>query len=358
MPQSPQAGSSRLVDDNTFYNSDPSPSSSTSSASSLYPLEPTTLAPPPLSLREPPNADILPAIRPTLSQFRHNEGATLRASKLRSLWDSLPPLPEVSSSEPSTTEKMKLPGQDTLTALSPERADRLSRLYEEELVKRCNEKRPDARLWGGADELEPEMRSVKGKGIAWSDFRWVPRAPSSHSHVAAGRRMKLICLCSLPPTHDMITPAQFSIIMPTSRRFLWDQERELWDIFQDFDKNGDGRLDAVEMRAALSRSGIDITPNTVKDLVRFLASGASTSPMGAPSDLPAVSGGQQNVVDDVMYITFQEFRDFLIMLPRKATPYEIYKCESLASTNTSVILLIRSGSLSSSETILGWEGSR
>ena len=27
-----------------------------------------------------------------------------------------------------------------------------------------------------------------------------------------------------------------------------------------------------------------------------------------------------------MYITFQEFRDFLIMLPRKATPFEIYKC--------------------------------
>lgn len=111
------------------------------------------------------------------------------------------------------------------------------------------------------------------------------------------------------------------------------------------------------MRAALSRSGIDITPNTVKDLVRFLASGASTSPMGAPSDLPAVSGGQQNVVDDVMYITFQEFRDFLIMLPRKATPYEIYKCE-YQHEYPNVILLIRSGSLSSSETILGWEGSR
>jgi hypothetical protein len=93
---------------------------------------------------------------------------------------------------------MKLPGQDTLTALSPERADRLSRLYEEELVKRCNEKRPDARLWGGADELEPEMRSVKGKGIAWSDFRW---APSSHSHVVAGSRMELIrlVLCSYFP---------------------------------------------------------------------------------------------------------------------------------------------------------------
>jgi solute carrier family 25 phosphate transporter 23/24/25/41 len=29
-----------------------------------------------------------------------------------------------------------------------------------------------------------------------------------------------------------------------------------------------------------------------------------------------------------MYITFGEFRDFLIMLPRRATPLEIYKCKS------------------------------
>ena len=97
------------------------------------------------------------------------------------------------------------------------------------------------------------------------------------------------------------------------RRFLWDQERELWETFQDLDKNGDGRLDAMEMRAALSRSGIDITPTTVADLVRFLASGSSnTGPRAGSED---------------MYISFQEFRDFLIMLPRKATPFEIYKCK-------------------------------
>ena len=93
------------------------------------------------------------------------------------------------------------------------------------------------------------------------------------------------------------------------RRFLWDQERELWDIFQELDKNGDGRLDANEMRAALARSGIDITPATVQDLVRFLASGSASPGSG-----------------DNMYITFSGFRDFLIMLPRKATPFEIYKC--------------------------------
>ena len=157
---------------------------------------------------------------------------------------------------------MKLPGQDTITALSPERADRLRKLYQEELVRRVREKRPQARLWGGADDIEPE---IKDQGIAWADFR----------------------------------------------RFLWDQERELWEIFQDLDRNGDGRLDATEMRAALARSGIDITPATVKDLVRFLASGSSTDQVKGSED---------------MYITFQEFRDFLIMLPRKATPFEIYKC--------------------------------
>lgn len=99
-------------------------------------------------------------------------------------------------------------------------------------------------------------------------------------------------------------------------------------MFQELDKNGDGRLDAPEMRAALSRAGIDITPATVTDLVRFLANGAEQK--GA--NVGVGHGGKSHVANvssrDDMYITFQEFRDFLIMLPREATPFEIYKCES------------------------------
>lgn len=102
----------------------------------------------------------------------------------------------------------------------------------------------------------------------------------------------------------------------TSRRFLWDKERELWDTFQDLDKNGDGRLDATEMRAALSRSGVEITSATVEDLVRHLAHGLWKLPE------------KETLSQEDMYITFGEFRDFLIMLPRRATPLEIYKCES------------------------------
>ncbi|WVR04148.1 hypothetical protein IAU60_001147 [Kwoniella sp. DSM 27419] len=236
----------------------------------IHPLEPTFPVPP-MSLREPPGPDIIPPSRPSLAEFRTTEGPSVRAAKLKALWNSIPHLPEVDTEDgnPTPTQKMQLPGQDTLTALSPERAERLRRLYEEELVKRCNEKRPEARLWGGADDLEPEVKNLKGKGIAWQDFR----------------------------------------------RFLWDKERELWDIFQDLDKNGDGRLDATEMRAALSRSGVDITPATVSDLVSFLAT--------HPTDRGLPKNNKTGPED--MYITFADFRDFLIMLPRKATPFEIYK---------------------------------
>lgn len=79
------------------------------------------------------------------------------------------------------------------------------------------------------------------------------------------------------------------------------------------------------MRAALSRSGIDITPATVEDLVRHLAHGSSHA---TPS--------KATLSQEDMYITFGEFRDFLIMLPRRATPFEIYKCESNASLDSSL----------------------
>ena len=117
----------------------------------------------------------------------------------------------------------------------------------------------------------------------------------------------------------------------------------MWETFQDFDKNADGKLDATEMRAALSRSNIDISPSTAEDLVRLLAGGgdASASSSSSSSSSSSGSGAKGSIFSSStkekekdkskdapgMFITFAEFRDFLIMLPRKATPFEIYKCE-------------------------------
>jgi hypothetical protein len=39
------------------------------------------------------------------------------------------------------------------------------------------------------------------------------------------------------------------------RRFLWDQEKELWDIFHELDRDGDGKLDEAELANALKRNG-------------------------------------------------------------------------------------------------------
>jgi hypothetical protein len=86
------------------------------------------------------------------------------------------------------------------------------------------------------------------------------------------------------------------------RKFLWDQERQLWDEFQTLDRNGDGVLDSEEMRSALEHQGVELSQNAASDLVRLLS--------GTP---------------DKEHVTFTEFRDFLILLPRRATPFEIYK---------------------------------
>lgn len=208
------------------------------------------------SLREAPAPDLLQS-RQTLAEFRQQEGPSVRSAKLRQMWSTLPRLPSVDPEKPTEAQRMRLPGQDTPTALSPERAERLRTLYQEELVKRCGENRPDALLWGGADDLLPgEGEEVREKGVSWKSFR----------------------------------------------KYLWDQERQLWDMFQELDRNGDGVLDVDEIGMALNRAGADLSPTIVRDLVHFLAGSTKGSA-----------------------VSFQEFRDFLLMLPRRATPLEIYK---------------------------------
>lgn len=145
-----------------------------SSKDTYYPLLPNGQGAP--SLREPPAEDLLPEHRRSLAEFRTDEGPTKRAAKLRSLWASLPKLPSIQPNETTDAQRMRLPGQDTLAALSPERADRLKTLYSEELVRRCSEDRPEASLWGGADDLEPSDThdshpAAREKGISWKAFR-------------------------------------------------------------------------------------------------------------------------------------------------------------------------------------------
>ncbi|KZV76065.1 mitochondrial carrier [Peniophora sp. CONT] len=87
------------------------------------------------------------------------------------------------------------------------------------------------------------------------------------------------------------------------RDYALEKEEELWSIFHDeLDGDGNGRLEAHEVASALSRAGIELTPATLSDFMTYL----TASPHSRA-------------------ISFREFRDFLLLLPRKASAKEIYR---------------------------------
>ncbi|PWN48265.1 mitochondrial carrier [Violaceomyces palustris] len=87
------------------------------------------------------------------------------------------------------------------------------------------------------------------------------------------------------------------------------KERELFKIFAELDKNGDMRLDVSEIRTALDRAGIELPPVSLDDFIASLASFQSQS--RKPNEKP--------------YVTFPEFRDYLLLLPRKPSVSEIFR---------------------------------
>ncbi|KAJ8468413.1 hypothetical protein ONZ45_g17252 [Pleurotus djamor] len=87
------------------------------------------------------------------------------------------------------------------------------------------------------------------------------------------------------------------------KEYALAKEAELWSIFHDeLDLDGNGHLDSQELDVALRKAGIDLSPATLAD---FMASLASSPHSHA--------------------VTFSEFRDFLLLLPRKVSAAEIYK---------------------------------
>ncbi|TDL29557.1 mitochondrial carrier [Rickenella mellea] len=87
------------------------------------------------------------------------------------------------------------------------------------------------------------------------------------------------------------------------KRYADSKEVELWHIFHDeLDLDGNGHLDANELTLALQRAGIVLSPTTLSDFMTFLTSSPHSHA-----------------------ISFPEFRDFLLLLPRKVSTAEIYR---------------------------------
>ncbi|KIM90874.1 hypothetical protein PILCRDRAFT_1116 [Piloderma croceum F 1598] len=81
------------------------------------------------------------------------------------------------------------------------------------------------------------------------------------------------------------------------------KEVELWTIFHDeLDLDGNGHLDSEELALALGKAGITLTPQTLAEFMTTLTSSPHSHA-----------------------ISFSEFRDFLLLLPRKISTAEIYR---------------------------------
>ncbi|KAJ3570208.1 hypothetical protein NP233_g4553 [Leucocoprinus birnbaumii] len=119
-----------------------------------------------------------------------------------------------------------------------------------------------------------------------------------------------------PPSHDTTTkplgPEGLTYEKAESIRAKYDDEllvhcrgskdkgtpeRVGWGEFKE-----NGQLDADELRSALNKSGIQVSPEAFSEFMSTLAASS-----------------------DSRHITFAEFRDFLLLLPRKASPEEIYR---------------------------------
>lgn len=91
-------------------------------------------------------------------------------------------------------------------------------------------------------------------------------------------------------------------------RYADQKERELYKIFIELDKNADMLLDTVEIAGALDRAEIELSKDGLQDFVASLGSSSRWQGSGCPSS-----------------VTFPEFRDYLLLLPRKPSVNEIFR---------------------------------
>lgn len=134
-----------------------------------------------------------------------------------------------------------------------------------------------------------------------TSFDTVPRlvggatlTPESAAQMRKMYERELMESCSDKPGH---------IGWKKFKQYAEDKEAELWHIFHnELDLDSNGHLDAEELTVALRKAGLQVSPSMISDFMTSL----TASPHSHS-------------------ISFQEFRDFLLLLPRRASTKEIYR---------------------------------
>ncbi|GAA5826412.1 hypothetical protein JCM3770_004696 [Rhodotorula araucariae] len=222
-----------------------------------------SLRSPPLPTTAPPGppADAQPA---TLSEFRESEGRAQRLSRLRSLFDSIPAPSPLASPAASTSA---LPPEPEPT--DEQRCAQDRRAYTRELWRKC------------------------GTAVAASvaPVAVTPDATATNTPTTTGS----------PELERQRQAALAAVRWKAFEQYADEKERELWRAFCQLDHDGDMRLRAGEVREACRRAGIDVNAGAIDDFVRAVDRDGD----GA--------------------ISFAEWRDFLLLLPRPISMKEVWR---------------------------------
>ncbi|KAG0327046.1 hypothetical protein BG004_002843 [Podila humilis] len=82
--------------------------------------------------------------------------------------------------------------------------------------------------------------------------------------------------------------------------FVEEKEERLWNLFQEIDHNNDNEIQADELQASLAKAGINLSDSDLKQFIKAMDKDGDGS------------------------IDYEEWRDFLVLLPREPTLKEIY----------------------------------
>ncbi|KAJ7908292.1 mitochondrial carrier [Mycena leptocephala] len=161
----------------------------------------------------------------------------------------------------------------------------------------ANRKRRLKELW---QQLPVLHRDSTNKPLAAVDNASSGLTPEAAQRLITMYEKELLRKCG---GHSSSTSPMGGIPWKEFKAYAIAKETELWQIFHDeLDLDGNGHLDARELKLALNKVGIKLSAAKLAEFMTFLT--VSPHPHS---------------------VSFAEFRDFLLLLPQRASPSEIYR---------------------------------
>ncbi|KAI0322512.1 mitochondrial carrier [Amylostereum chailletii] len=146
-------------------------------------------------------------------------------------------------------------------------------------------------------QIQQNVESEEGSALVGEQPQ--PLTPERARKIRSAYVRELVGTCTSPSGER----SSGNIGWKEFKEYALQKEVELWRIFHDeLDLDGNGHLEADELTIALQKAGIRLTPSTLSDFMTYL----TASPHSHA-------------------ISFQEFRNFLLLLPRKVSTKEIYQ---------------------------------